>query len=279
MSAAAGTVGTALAEFAPWSQQALLIGVASMRFAMAFVIVPVFSPTVIPGTVRNSLIVAFGLLTATLPMTFTPAELNAAQWLTLYAREAAAGITIGFFFGTLIWAMGAAGELIDTKIGATVGQLVDPLTGLQESVTANLLSRLAQVLFVAAGGLTLLIGTVLLSFAVWPLGPGGLNLDPAGVVLFEGEFGRLFTLMLIVATPVLTVLYVIDAGMGLLNRFAQQFNVFALSMPIKAVASVFVLLLILPALAALVTADTLDRPAVASSILGRVGTPGEGTEP
>ena len=154
---------SSLASIAPWTEQALTVGVAAARFGFAFVLVPVFSPQVIPATVRNSIIVAFGLIALSMPHGFRPGDLSAGDWLWLYAKQAAAGVTIGFFFGTVIWAMAAAGEIIDTKVGATVGQLVDPLTGGQESITATLLSRFAQVLFVSAGGITLLVGTVMVS--------------------------------------------------------------------------------------------------------------------
>ncbi len=111
------------------------------------------------------------------------------------------------------------------------------------------------------------------SYVLWPLGPGGLLLDMRAVQFFEGEFGRLFALAFLFAAPVLTVLYVIDAGLGFLNRFAQQFNVFALSMPIKAAAAIFVLILTLPLLAQAVIADLGTREQIAGGVLQRVAQP------
>lgn len=273
MSTGPVSVGATLAEIAPWTSQALLIGVASARFAFAFVMMPLFSPTIIPATVRNSIIVAFGLIALAMPMTFDPAQLTPTQWLWVYAKEAAAGITIGFFFGTILWAMGAAGEIIDTKVGATIAQIVDPLSGMSQPLDAVLLSRFAQIMFVSAGGITMLVGTIMLSFAVWPLGPVGLrfNVDAAG--LFEGEFGRMFAITFIIAGPALVVLYIIDAGLGLLNRFAQQFNVFTLSLPIKSAAATFVIIMILPLLAQAVVSDLGTRQDVTRGVLERVGTP------
>lgn len=270
------SIGASLVEAMPWTGQALLIGVASARFAFAFLMLPLFSPSLIPPLVRNSIIVAFGLVALSLPIGFDPQALNAGQWLWLYAREAAAGVVIGFFFGTILWAMASAGELIDTKSGATIAQVLDPLTGANQSLTAALLGRFAQVVFVSAGGLTLLVGAITLSFAVWPLGPEGLSLDLGAVTLFEEEFGRFFLVTFIIASPVLLVLYLIDLGMGLLNRFAQSFNVFALSLPIKTTAAVFVTLLILPLLGQIVVGDLLTREDVSREMLRQAGTPRAG---
>lgn len=266
-----GTVGRALIDIAPWTEQALLIGVSSARFAFAFMLVPLFSPTIIPATVRNSLIVAFGLIALNMDPGIAPNQLTASGWLWLYGKEAIAGGVIGFFFGTMLWAMGAAGEIIDTKVGATIGQLVDPMSGLQQSLTSVLLSRFAHVIFVSAGGLTLLIGTIMSSYIVWPLGSGDVRFNMAAVTLFEKEFGMFFAYAFIFAAPVLIILYVIDMGLGLLNRFAQQFNVFALAMPIKAAASIFVLIIILPFIAQQVINDMVSRPNAASRTLGLVG--------
>ncbi len=265
-------IGTPLFATIPWLDQLLTVGTASARFAFAFIFVPVFSTEVMPPTVRNSIIVTFGLVALSLQPNFAPANLSAMGWATMLLKEAAAGGIIGLFFGTMLWAMAAAGEIIDTKVGATVGQLIDPLSGVTTSLTGILLGRFAQVVFVSAGGLTLLVGTVMGSYIIWPLGPGGINLNLRAVQYFEGEFGRLFTLAFLFAAPVLTVLYVIDASMGFLNRFAQQFNVFSLALPIKSVAAAIILILCLPLLADAVIGDLRSREGISGGILDRVGS-------
>jgi type III secretion protein T len=93
------------------------------------------------------------------------------------------------------------------------------------------------------------------------------------VQFFEGEFGRLFALAFIFAAPVLTVLYVVDAALGFLNRFAQSFNVFAMSMPIKAAAAVFVVILTIPLLAQAIVAELSTREEIAGGVLQRTGQP------
>jgi type III secretion protein T len=270
---AAASVGQNLFTVLPGLDQLLLVGVSSARFAFVFLMVPLFSQQVMPATVRNSLIITFGLVSYTLHADFIPRELSSAGWIIMLIKEAAAGAILGFFFGSVLWAMSAAGELIDTKVGATMGQLVDPLSGSQTSLTAILLSRFSQIVFVTAGGLTLMVGTIMESYAIWPIGPDPVVLNPASVVYFELEFGRLIMLAFIFAAPVLTVLYVIDIGMGFLNRFAQQFNVFSLSMPIKAAGAVIMLILTLPILAEAVVGDMLSRPGIVKSMLERTAKP------
>lgn len=268
---AGGSVGQALIAAAPWTEQALIVGASSARFAFAFFMLPLFSAQLMPAMVRNSLIITFGLVALSLPVTFDPATLGAAQWLWLFAREAMAGAVIGLFYATFLWAMASAGEIIDSKTGATIAQILDPLSGNTQSLSANLLGRFAQVVFISAGGLTLLIGTLMVSYAAWPMGAGGVALNLRSIVLFEGEFGRSFYTAFFLASPALLVLYVIDLGLGLLNRFAQNFNVFMLSLPIKSIAATFILLLILPLLGQMVINELSTRDEVSRGMLDRAG--------
>jgi type III secretion protein T len=266
-------IGRPLVETIPWLDQMLLVAVSSARFAFSFLFVPVFSKEAMPATVRNSIIITLGLVALQLAPDFAIKDLSAAAWALMLLKEAAAGTIIGLFFGTILWAMTAAGEIIDTKVGATIAQVMDPMTGQQTSLNGILFGRFAQVIFVSMGGLTLLVGAVMQSYAIWPIGPGALVIDPRGVVLYEGEFGRLMTLAFLFAVPVLTMLYLIDLGMGFLNRFAQQFNVFSLSMPIKAVAATLVIIVILPSMAQAVIGDLSSRADVAGAMLGQTARP------
>jgi type III secretion protein T len=271
--AADPSIAKPLVESIPWLDQMLLVAVSASRFAFAFLFVPVFSKEAMPATVRNSIIITLGLVALQLAPDFEIKDLSPGAWALMLIKEAAAGTIIGLFFGTILWAMTAAGEIIDTKVGATVAQVTDPLSGQQTTLTGLLFGRFAQVIFVTMGGLTLLVGTVMQSYVIWPMGPSPLRLDPSSVVYYEGEFGRLMTHALLFAVPVLTMLYLIDLGMGFLNRFAQQFNVSALSMPIKSVAATLVIIVILPSLAQAVITDLSTREDVSGTLLKRTAVP------
>ena len=92
-------------------------------------------------------------------------------------------------------------------------------------------------------------------------------LDPRGLSLFEGEFGRLMVLATLFAAPVLTALFLIDICLGLINRFAQQLNVFTLSLSLKAFAATALILLLLPSFVAAVVTDIAARPDTLRALL------------
>jgi type III secretion protein T len=250
-----------------WSDQVLLLGVATARVAATFLLLPMFSSDTVPALVRNSIFVSLGVVSLALQPPIDPSMLGPAQWASILVKEVFVGLIIGFFFGSVLWALESAGQIIDTKVGATLAQVVDPLSGHQTSLNGAFLGRLASVVFVAMGGLSLLLRVIMESYAIWPIASPMPVLDGRSLGLWEGEFGRLMVLATLFAAPVLTVLFLIDAALGLMNRFAQQLNVFTLSLSIKAFAATFVLLLLVGGFVSAIIRDIASRPDVILGIL------------
>jgi type III secretion protein T len=250
-----------------WADQILLLGVATARVATSFMLLPMFSSETVPAMVRNSIFLSLGLVSLALQPALDVNAINAAGWVSIFAKEAFVGLTIGFFFGSVLWALEAAGQIIDLKIGATMAQVVDPLSGNQTSLNGAFLGRLANVVFISAGGLSLIVQVILESYALWPIAAPMPSLDARGLLLFEAEFGRLMVLATLFASPVLTLLFLIDMGLGLMNRFAQQLNVFTLSMSIKAYAATAVLLLLLGGYTSAIVRDIASRPEVLRALM------------
>jgi type III secretion protein T len=246
----------------------LLLGLSTMRVAVAFLLVPLFTQDLIPALIRNSLFVALGLL-GLLVQEIKPMQMSGWQWTMLYGREAMLGAALGFLFAGLMWSFEMAGQLIDTKVGSSQAQVLDPLSGHQTSLTGAFLARLASWVFMASGGFMLFAALLLDSFALWPV-HGSWQLLPKGMLAFEGEFGRMLRLALMVAAPSLVLLYLVDGVLGLINRYAQQLNVFSLSMSIKAVVGHLVLLLQLGSLVALMNEELLARPSVVTDLMKRL---------
>jgi type III secretion protein T len=87
-------------------------------------------------------------------------------------------------------------------------------------------------------------------------------LTATGVRLFESEFGRIMLLTLLIAAPALVLLYVIEGVLGLMNRFAQQLNVFSLSQSLKTVSATWIILVQVVSLVQLLQDDLLSRSGI-----------------
>jgi type III secretion protein T len=224
---------------------ALLAGLSATRVAVAFILLPIFAPETVPAMVRSAIFLALGALSLALQPAFPPANLGGAQWLLLFGREAVLGLGLGFGLAALLWAFEAAGSIIDTKVAVANGQIADPMAGQTLTPSATMLGRLASFLFMAGGGFMLFVGVLIESFRVWPLAQPGFTPRLGAVRLFEQHFGDLMLLALLLAAPVLVVMFAIDLALGLVNRFAPQLNLISLSMSLKQLAAIAIWLVVL----------------------------------
>lgn len=241
-------MGEAFASIHNLGDLALLAALASTRFAMAFLLLPILAQDTVPAMVRSAIFLAFGVITLAMQPTVAMAGFAAGDWLLLFAREAFLGLALGLLLAAVLWAFDAAGEVVDGASGMGQAQVVDPLSGRQTSVSGAFLGRLAVFVFMASGGLMLWIGVLMESFVLWPLATTQLAIKPAGVTLFESAFAQFAGLTFLMAAPALVVLYAIDLSLGLMNRYAPQLNLISISMSLKGLAAVLVWLVLLATL-------------------------------
>jgi type III secretion protein T len=253
----------ALGILGPLRDTVLLLGLSASRVAIAFLLVPLFTNELIPALVRNAMFLAIALLALLMQPAATPFSPSGFQLIGLFAKEAFIGAVIGIFFAGVMWAFESAGSVIDTKAGTTQAQIHDPLTGQQISLNGAYLGRLASFVFMAGGGFMVMIGALLESYTLWPVRSPMPMLVQSGMRLFESEFGRIMLLTLLVAAPALVLLDLVEGALGLVNRFAQQLNVFSLSQSLKTVTATWILLVQTVSLVQFLQDDLLERGSVA----------------
>lgn len=214
------------------------------RIAAAFLLLPYFTSETVPPFLRNIFFVSVAL--AVMPFVLAspaPATLTGVELAPIVVKEIFVGVAIGFSFGIVFWALEGAGQIIDTKIGTAIGQLTDPLTGAQTTLIGAYLGRLGGYLFAALGGLHMFVDLLLSSFQVWPVLAPFPDLQAIGATFYVSRFDELMRLMLLLSAPVLCVLTLLEIGLGFINRYAPQLNVFVLSLSLKAWVAILVLFL------------------------------------
>jgi flagellar biosynthetic protein FliR len=208
---------------------------AMVRAAAWLVVVPAFNNSAIPNQVRALLAVALALpVVPTLQHQVT--SLDNTAFITALAIQVAAGVTMGFITSLLFTAVQAAGDLIDLFGGFTLAMAYDPMSKNQTSVFGRIHGLLAITLLFATDAHLVVIQGFLQSYRTLPL-DGTFSLDKVGSALTSG-MSEFFLSALQVAGPLIAVLVLADAGLGLLTRVSPSLNAFSLGFPIKILLTV-----------------------------------------
>lgn len=233
-------------EYAFLSNPLLALGLTVPRILGAFLMLPLLTQQNMPATVRNSFLVSLAIVALPIALAgLPPGGMEVTALAPIVLKELFLGISLGFVFGVVFWAVGAAGNILDTQIGMSLAQIFDPIQGHQSSFHGTFLSQLAAWLFMASGAFLIFLDLLLTSYAVWPVMSFFPNLALSGANLFVGQFGYLMTAALMLAAPAMVILLVVDLSFGLVNRYAPSLNVFALTLPIKAWLATAIILMML----------------------------------
>ncbi|HFS5793845.1 TPA: type III secretion system export apparatus subunit SctT [Citrobacter werkmanii] len=158
------------------------------------------------------------------------------------SQEVIIGVLIGFVAGIPFWAIDSAGYLIDTMRGSSMSSIYNPALAESSTLLGVFFSQLLTVIFFSCGGMNALITALYQSYALFP--PGRHLVFHHNLLVFiKQQWDLLFTLFLRFSLPAAAIMLLTDIGMGLLNRTAQQLNVFFLAMSIKSILVLLVLMI------------------------------------
>jgi type III secretion protein T len=206
-----------------------------VRPLAAFRVAPLLGSSVIPAQTLTAFAMTLALLGYPVAEHGAPEEITLSWMLVLLViKELFIGVITGFFLGILFWAAQSLGALIDNQRGASMAQGEDPLAGEQLSPFGSLFFQFAAMLFFTSGAFTSFLGMLVESYALWPVfSPLPALTGNALYNLMLLQADAVLRLAVLLAAPIMALCFLTDFGLGLINRFAQQLNVFVLSMPIK----------------------------------------------
>jgi flagellar biosynthetic protein FliR len=207
---------------------------AGVRIAAFLVIAPPFGSKAVPGLVKALL--AVGLALAVSPRLGTVTTTGTGEFLLDLVLQAVVGAGLGFLVWLVFTAAESAGGLVDLFGGFQMATAFDPLSLTNGSVFARFYQWLALALLVVSGGYQVVLAGLVRSFEALPL---GTSPDPAVLAqtATQGLTGMMVAALQI-AGPLLVVLFLADAGLGLLTRVAPALNAFALGFPLKILLTV-----------------------------------------
>jgi flagellar biosynthetic protein FliR len=217
-----------LAQFS--EQQVAAFFLVLARVSPLFIFAPLFSSKMIPARARA--IIALAMTIGIMPVVkHGTIELDPLGFGALIIKEVIVGLAFAYALAAMFAGLQAAGSLLDTLIGFSFGSLVDPITGTQSTVLAQMYSLFGVAILIAIGGDAWIIKGLGRSYEAVPLldAPAIGSMVQGAQVAFSGIFVSAF----MIGAPVIVALIITDAAFGVVSRVVPQMNVFAVGFPAK----------------------------------------------
>lgn len=258
-------MGSILADLADtrFAELAFLTLILGTARALAFVMVtPLFTRFGLQeGILRTALLLAFSA--PVLPAVYM--ELAALpppgpfEVALLLAKEAIIGLILALTLGLPLWAVAAAGDIIDMQRGALMSEMVDPGSGDQTTPTGTLFFLMAALILVSSGWFTeVLLRSLYDTYTVWPVTEPLPAFDPAAAWRVLEILDRLTETALTLALPLVAAMLLVEIALALATKYTQQINAMILGMSVKQLVYILLLPAFFASMMYFVTGDIRD---------------------
>jgi flagellar biosynthesis protein FliR len=168
-------------------------------------------------------------------------------YILFVLKEVLVGLCLGFFVTILLYAVQLAGSFIDLQSGFAMATMFNPQTGIQENLTGRFFYILAILFFLTIDGHHVLIRGVLASYDWIPIDswlPSDVseNLVHLSLLIVKD----MFWIAILIASPIVATIFLVDIALGILAKTVPQMNLFVVGIPIKMAVHFIVLFVFIP---------------------------------
>ncbi len=157
-------------------------------------------------------------------------------------KELLVGLILGFFVNLILTVIIYAGEVMDTQIGFGMAKAMDPMTGIQMPLFANLFYYIFILYFFIVGGHLKYVELFVKSYDILPLGYR-FTADTLNLIKFVIDYlGIVLTLAAKFAMPILAAELITEFIIGVMMRAVPTIQIFVLNIQLKIVVGMLVLL-------------------------------------
>ncbi|WP_150046823.1 MULTISPECIES: flagellar biosynthetic protein FliR [Methylomonas] len=201
-----------------------------LRISSMFLSMPVISVNTVPAKLKVflSLLITMTLYPVLPQMPDIP-PFSAAGWMVT-VQQLLIGLATGFILQMVFSIMLFAGQSIAYSMGLGFASLVDPTTGVQTPVIAQLFIIASSLTFLAVDGHLLLIEMLAQSFYTLPVAVSGLQTDDLWRMISWSS--QIFAGGLLLALPVISTLLFVNICFGIASKAAPQLQLFGVGFPI-----------------------------------------------
>jgi type III secretion protein T len=246
--------------FLPLVEAAALTFARPLGFIIAF---PLFAWLGLQGMVRNVTAIAFGspfLVLIYAQIIQSPEPLAAEYVVLLTGKEFLVGITLGLLLGVPFWAAEMAGAYVDVYRGTSAATVVSPDQMSEPLVSGALFSIALVAIFLAMGGLRMVLGLLYESYEIWPYFELLPQITGELYPVFIELLGTIARIALSLGAPIMIAMFIGELALAFTSRFAPQINIFDAMLSIKNIIFLLILPPYLYLLARHYGPDVLDLP-------------------
>lgn len=208
---------------------------------------PIFSTGTNFSMHRVALIVALAFLFYTAsgsPLHSAPSPL---EFGAFAGREILIGIALGFVLQLVSLAVRVGGEMIGQEMGFSMAAQVDPQTGVNMPLIAQLYDGLFLIGFLAVDGHHWMIRALSSSFERAPVGQIGGTGQLSSAV--ETLFIQMFTAGVVFAAPVMVLMFLVSLMIALIGRAVPQINLMDMGFTLRILGALLALYAFAPMIA------------------------------
>ncbi len=200
-----------------------------VRLSGLLAVLPGLGQERLPVVIRAALASLTALII--MPVIPRPTALPTGIWglIPLLVTEFLSGLLLGLVVAWIMDAVAFAGQLMDTQMGFSFVQILDPSSGASSSVSGAIMLQITLLFIFLSGLHHQMILALVESYRLVPIG-GGVPLHMQDIIVMTGQ---LLARGLQLASPVLLTLFFVDVLEGIAAKLLPQLQLIQLAFPLK----------------------------------------------
>lgn len=203
-----------------------------IRVSIIFQMLPFFNAKIIPALAKAGL--AFVITIILFPVINTkmaefPSTIFGMAQLIL--TEFIIGIILGLLVLVFFEGIRMMGQMVGFQTGFAITNIIDPQSGNQISILANMAYLVAMIFFLLLNGHHILLNAVKESFEVIPVGSFGLNIEMINKII--PIYGDMFAIAVKIGAPAIAALLFTNLAFGVIVKFIPQMNIMIVAFPVQ----------------------------------------------
>lgn len=203
-----------------------------VRVSIIFQMLPFFNAKVIPVLAKAGL--AFVITIILFPVINTkmiefPSTIFGMVQLIL--NEFIIGMILGLLVLIFFEGIRIMGQMVGFQTGFAITNIIDPQSGSQISILANMAYLVAMIIFLLLNGHYILLNALRESFEIIHVGSLGLNFNMFNKLI--PIYGDMFAIAVKIGAPAIAALLFTNLAFGLIVKFIPQMNIMIVAFPVQ----------------------------------------------